>query len=194
MKLILYICKMKFNLPIMNATFYLLVPLVLFTVLLYPLLRKAVSLLEILVNKYLQQVNKPQESPAPPLPQTMLNLKLLAFERIILLIERLKADSLIPRTLSSSLSSKEYQLLLLNNIRQEFEYNLSQQLYLSENAWTITVNFKDNMITLINRAATECPEGSSANVLAQKILELYISSDLRTDQILKIIKNEASKT
>lgn len=194
MKLILYICKMKFNLPIMNATFYLLVPLVLFTVLLYPLLRKAVSLLEILVNKYLQQANKPQESPGNPLPQTMLNLKLLAFERIILLIERLKADSLIPRTLSSSLSSKEYQLLLLNNIRQEFEYNLSQQLYLSENAWTITVNFKDNMITLINRAATECPEGSSANVLAQKILELYISSDLRTDQILKIIKNEASKT
>lgn len=177
----------------MNATFYLLVPLVLFTVLLYPLLRKAVSLLEILVNKYLQQANKPRESTGNPLPQTMLNLKLLAFERIILLIERLKADSLIPRTLSSSLSSKEYQLLLLNNIRQEFEYNLSQQLYLSENAWTITVNFKDNMITLINRAATECPESSSANVLAQKILELYISSDLRTDQILKIIKAEASK-
>ncbi len=180
---------------LMNATFYLLIPIVIFTVLLYPLLRKTVSLLEILVNKYIQLSAKKQSQPeANHSPvQTLLHLKLLAYERIILLIERLKADSLIPRTLSSTSSCREYQLLLLNEIRQEFEYNLSQQLYLSENAWTVTVAFKDNMTTLINKAATECREDSPASLLAQKILELYITSELQADKILKIIKAEAMK-
>ena len=146
----------------MNPIFYLLLPLVLFTILLYPLLRKAVSLLEIFVNKYIQQVNTPAQpdkvtDTKTDTAKTLLNLKLLAYERIILFIERMKPDSLIPRTLTPSLNSKEYQLSLINEIRREFEYNLSQQLYLSENAWTVTVNYKDNIITLINSASADCP-------------------------------------
>lgn len=178
----------------MNATFYLLLSLVLFAILLYPLLRKAVSLLEILVNKYVQQAaektkNEKQE-PGQAAAQTILNLRLLAYERIILFVERMKPDSLIPRTLSSSLSSREYQLLLINEIRQEFEYNLSQQLYLSEGTWTMTTSFKDNIITLINTASANCPAGQTATDLAKKILEQYISSDIKADQILSMIKNE----
>lgn len=175
----------------MSTIAYLLIPLVLFTILLYPLLRKAVSLLEILVNKYVQQ-NAVSDTPRKKddTLQTVVNLKLLAYERIVLLIERLKPDSLIPRTLLPALNYKEYQLLLLNEIRQEFEYNLSQQLYLSENAWTVAVNFKDNVITLINSAAAECQPDNKANQLAQKILERYITSDLKADEILRIIKKD----
>lgn len=175
----------------MSTTAYLLIPLVLFTILLYPLLRKAVSLLEIFVNKYVQQ-NAVSDEPRKndDTLQTVVNLKLLAYERIVLLIERLKPDSLIPRTLSPALNYKEYQLLLLNEIRQEFEYNLSQQLYLSENAWTVAVSFKDNVITLINSAAAECQPDNKANQLAQKILERYITSDLKADEILRIIKKD----
>lgn len=178
----------------MNAIFYLLIPLVLFTILLYPLLRKAVSLLEILVNKYVQTCGtgkrSPQQEDKSTLQQSVLNLKLLAYERIVLLIERLKPDSLIPRTLSPGLNYKEYQLVLLNEIRKEFEYNLSQQLYLSEEAWQVTVNFKDHIITLINSAAAECPTDANANQLGQKILEHYITSGLKSDQILKIVKGD----
>lgn len=178
----------------MNAIFYLLIPLVLFTILLYPLLRKVVSLLEIFVSRYVQQIAESKIAEKKEdkniTQQTIINLKLLAYERIILLIERLKPDSLIPRTLSPSLNYKEYQLLLLNEIRKEFEYNLSQQLYLSKNAWTVTINFKDSMITLINSAATECQADSKASQLAQKILELYITSDLKADQILRVVKGD----
>ena len=176
----------------MDPIFYLLIPLVLFTVLLYPLFRKAVSLLELFVNKYVQQsaragaVGKKEEQ--NDTLQTMVHLKLLAYERIILLIERLKPDSLIPRTLSVPMSAKEYQLLLLNEIRQEFEYNLSQQLYLSENAWSVALNFKDSIITLVNGAAAECTATEPASQLAKKVLSLYINSDLKADQILKVIK------
>lgn len=179
----------------MNPIFYLLLPLVLFTILLYPLLRKAVSLLEILVNKYIQQTNAPAQpdkttTPATDTAKTLLNLKLLAYERIILFIERMKPDSLIPRTLSPTLTSKEYQLSLINEIRREFEYNLSQQLYLSENAWTVTVNYKDNIITLINSASADCTPTDPAADLARKILEQYITSDIKTDRTLQIIKSD----
>lgn len=177
----------------MTPIFYLLLPLVLFTILLYPLLRKAVSLLEILVNKYIQQTNTPAQPSATTrtdTAQTLLNLKLLAYERIILFIERMKPDSLIPRTLTPSLSGKEYQLSLINEIRREFEYNLSQQLYLSENAWTVTVNYEDSIITLINSASADCSPSDTAAVLARKILEQYISSDIKTDRTLQIIKSD----
>lgn len=179
----------------MDPIFYLLLPLVLFTILLYPLLRKAVSLLEIFVNKYIQQANASSQpaqaaSPKTDPAKTLLNLKLLAYERIILFIERMKPDSLIPRTLTPSLTGKEYQLALINEIRREFEYNLSQQLYLSENAWTVTVNYKDNIITLINSASADCPPTDTAADLARKILEQYITSDIKTDRTLQIIKSD----
>ena len=96
----------------MNAIFYLLIPLVLFTILLYPLLRKAVSLLEIFVSKYAQQISqqpsgnvKEDNSPL----QNILNLKLLAYERIVLLIERLKPDSLIPRVKLQGISATTFK-------------------------------------------------------------------------------------
>lgn len=176
----------------MNPIFYLLILLVLFTVLLYPLFRKAVSLLEIFVHKYIQQSVRSESAGKPDdqnsTLQTMIHLKLLAYERIVLLIERLKPDSLIPRTLAASMTVHDYQLLLLNEIRQEFEYNLSQQLYLSENAWSVTLNFKDSVITLVNGAAAECKPTEPASQLAKKVLSLYINSDLKADQILKMIK------
>ncbi|MFR5956934.1 MAG: hypothetical protein ACLUHB_12265 [Odoribacter splanchnicus] len=97
----------------MNITTYFLIPLVLFVILLYPLVRKAVALLEILVNKQVQQTTQEKQANTSSTSQTLFNLKLLAYERIILFIERIKPDSFIPRTLSPSLPYQEYQLLLI---------------------------------------------------------------------------------
>lgn len=171
----------------MNFSDYLLIPIVLFIALLYPLLRKAVSLLEIFVNKYIQKCAEKQTTDNTT-SKMILNLKLLAYERIILFTERMKPDSLVPRTVVPTLTNKEYQLLLINEIRKEFEYNLSQQLYLSENAWNVTANFKDQIITLINTAAAECEPQNTAGELAKKILEQYIHSEIKTEQVLRIIK------
>ncbi len=165
----------------MDAIFYLLIPLVLFTVLLYPLCRKAVGLLEILVNKYATR-EKPHGASE--------NLKLLAYERIVLLIERLKPDSLIPRTLNPALSGKEYQLLLLNEIRKEFEYNLSQQLYLSEEAWKTATGYKDSVVTLINQAAREASPTAGAGEMAQHILERYIQSGIDAETVIRIARRD----
>lgn len=174
----------------MNITDYLLIALIVLLLLIYPLLRKWLSLSEIFVKKYVQSVTSGSAPPPNPATQTLLNLKLLAYERIILFIERMKPDSLIPRTVSSGLTNQEYHQLLLGEIRKEFEYNLSQQLYLSGNAWTIVSNFKNNIITLINSSANDCNPQEQAHNLAKKILEKYITSDIKTDQILQAIKND----
>lgn len=168
---------------------YLLLPLILLALMIYPLLRKGISLLEILVKKYVH-TNPKTETAKEPTTQTLLNLKLLAYERIILFIERMKPDSLIPRTLLSNISGKEYHRLLTNEIRQEYEYNLSQQLYLSENAWNVVTDFKNNIITLINTAAADSDPEKPAGELAKKILEQYIASDIKAGQIIRIIKSE----
>lgn len=178
----------------MNTTDYLIIVLIVTIMLFYPLLRKIVSLSEIFVNKYVQKtaekINTEKPASGNSSVQTILNLKLLAYERMILFVERMKPDSLIPRTLSVSLTCREYQQQLLGEIRKEFEYNLSQQLYLSDNTWTVATNFKNNIITLVNTAAADCEPEKPASELAKKILEEYISSDINTDLILKMIKSD----
>lgn len=168
---------------------YLLLPLILAIFMLYPLLRKGVSLLEIFVNRYVRNQDtavRPSSDPA----QTLLQLKLLAYERVILFIERMKPDSLVPRTVNVRLTAREYQRLLLNEIRQEYEYNLSQQLYVSETIWSVVTDFKNNITTLINTSAAACGADEPAGKLAKKILEDYLISDMKTEELLRVVKND----
>lgn len=174
----------------MTITDYLLIALIVFVLSLYPFFRKILSLLEIGVKQYVHSAPDKTGKADPSPTQTLLNLKLLAYERIILFIERMKPDSLIPRTVSAGYTNQEYHQLLLGEIRKEFEYNLSQQLYLSEHAWTIVSNFKNNITTLINTSASDCIPTEPASGLAKKILEKYISSDIKTEEILRAIKSD----
>ena len=90
----------------MNITTYFLIPLVLFVILLYPLVRKAVALLEILVNKQVQQTTQEKQANTSSTSQTLFNLKLLAYERIILFIEELdKKIEELAITQASSITS-----------------------------------------------------------------------------------------
>lgn len=171
----------------MNAIAYLLIPLILFVWLLYPLFRKMIRLLEILVHKILDEKEKVKTDDAYS------QYYLLAHERIILLVERLKPDSLIPRCLKEEMNCREFQLLLLKEIRQEFEYNLSRQLYLSEKVWGMTVNYKDRIITLVNTSAAACSPDSAAANLAQKILQNYLTSEIGTGEIIRLLKQEVHK-
>lgn len=170
----------------------MLIPLIVFVFLLYPLLRKAVALLGIYVNRYVQLAQQEtecrQEKEQNAAWQTLLNLKIMAHERTVLLVERLKPDSLVPRTVASAETCRAYQLMLMREIRQEFEHNLSQQLYLSDDSWNLAVSFKDQIITIVNTAAAECGPQSTAADLARKILEHYIVSELKAEQVLKVLK------
>jgi hypothetical protein len=101
-------------------------------------------------------------------------LQLQAYERLVLLTERISLPSLISRTTQPSLSSKELQAHLIESIKQEFEYNASQQIYVSPIAWEAVRNLRDQNMLIINQIANLLPPETSGNELAKRLLEVIM--------------------
>ena len=108
-------------------------------------------------------------------------LKLQAYERLILLANRIAIPHLVSRLQqdgksSSSLSSTDQQLLLVATIKEEFEHNVTQQLYVSKTAWEAVSNFKEKNILLIHQAAATLPVGSNAGELNRLLISFLGSA------------------
>lgn len=100
-------------------------------------------------------------------------LQLQSYERLILLADRISLHNLITRVGTNITgSAKEMQILLVQNIKQEFEYNVSQQIYVSKESWDAITNLKEQNILIINQVASFLPEGASAQDLNRAILEM----------------------
>ncbi|HOY31831.1 MAG TPA: hypothetical protein PKW80_08145 [Bacteroidales bacterium] len=118
-------------------------------------------------------------------------IRLQAYERITLLLERISPSSLILRVASSGMSAGELQAALVQNIRDEFEHNLSQQIYISPAAWEMTRNAKEEMIKLVNLAASRLNNDASATDLGSIILELAMTQEkLPLNTAIDYIKKE----
>jgi len=82
------------------------------------------------------------------------------------------------------------QTMLILAIREEFEHNLSQQVYISSQAWEMIKSSKENMVKLINTAAANLSDKASGTDLSQKIFELSLSDKLLVRSALEFLKNE----
>ncbi|KAB2809805.1 DUF7935 family protein [Phaeocystidibacter luteus] len=123
-----------------------------------------------------------------------LPVRLQAYERLTLFLERITPSSLLVRIPSKGLSASEYQSLLLKTIRNEFEYNLSQQIYISEEAWQMVVTAKSATVSIVNRVASQLPEGSTGAELSKKILEHAMElGTFPTRNAIHYMKSEAYK-
>ncbi len=100
-----------------------------------------------------------------------LPLRLQAIERVTLFLERITPSSLLVRHSSANLTVKQYQSVLLKAIRDEFEYNLSQQIYVSEEAWRMVVTAKSATVSIINNIAAKLPQEAPGIELSKKVLE-----------------------
>ena len=98
-------------------------------------------------------------------------IRLQAYERITLFLERITPNSMLIRVPANKLNCFEYQSLLLLTIRTEFEHNLSQQVYISEEAWRLVVTAKSATVSIINKIAGELGPEASGIELSKKILE-----------------------
>jgi len=96
-------------------------------------------------------------------------IRLQAYERLVLYLERISPESLLIRVNQPNLTAKKLQSNLLTNIRTEWEHNLSQQLYISNKAWSIVKNAKENVIKLINTCSDKI-EGDKPSILLSKII------------------------
>ena len=106
--------------------------------------------------------------------KVIIPVRLQAYERIILFLERISPDSIIVRLAQNVKTSKELQTELVNTIRAEYEHNLSQQIYISSKAWEMVKNAKGNLTKLINTVAEGVDDKASPLTLSQAILEKVI--------------------
>lgn len=121
-------------------------------------------------------------------------LRLQAYERLSLFLERITVDSLVVREQSSEFSCKDFHQHLLAVVRQEFEHNLSQQIYVSGDAWTVIRNAKEGTIKMINTAAYSVNPDGPALLLSKKIIEIQMESEASPPQIaLEFLRKEARK-
>ena len=118
-------------------------------------------------------------------------LRLQAYERMIMLLERIAPSQLIMRIIRNGQSAVELQSELVASIRQEFEHNLSQQVYISSNAWELIKNAREAVVSDINSAAEKLEKEATATDLAQLIFEKDITAEASTlHKALEFLKQE----
>ncbi len=128
------------------------------------------------------------------LVKTMTPVKMKAYERMALFLERIKPESLLNRQQLKDVNALQLQKNLLHEIRLEWEHNLTQQLYVSNDSWILLKNAKESMIQLINTCAAQTTLNTSAIDFAKLIIETYQSVDKTPlDAALAMLKSDLSK-
>ena len=105
-----------------------------------------------------------------------IKLQLQAYERLTLLSERISLPNLISRIPNTGLSSKHMQSALVEAIKNEYEYNLSQQVYVSTEAWRAVNNLKEQNIYIINQLASTLPPQASGMDLNKHIIDYLMTN------------------
>ncbi|HMU69151.1 MAG TPA: hypothetical protein PK511_08910 [Chitinophagales bacterium] len=121
-----------------------------------------------------------------------LPVRLQAYERLTLFIERISLNNLLPRVRKQEMNVSEFRTALINNIRLEYEHNLSQQVYVSVDAWNMIRAAKEETISVINRnAMSMLPELPGVELHKKIIAELAESEEEATSQkVLVQLKKE----
>ncbi len=122
---------------------------------------------------------------------TLLPIRLQAAERLCLLLERTSINNLVMRVNNGAFTARELQLALLNEVRDEFNHNLSQQIYFSEETWAAVKTAVEQVITTINSAAEKLTQEARGIDLAKLILQDSVSKEYDpTNLALRKVKEE----
>ena len=103
-------------------------------------------------------------------------LQLQAYERLSILSERIALQNLLTRVPNAGLTSREMQHALIDNIKHEYDYNVSQQIYIQPEIWKAVDNLKEQNIYIINQLASTLPGNASAMDLNKQIVDFLINN------------------
>lgn len=117
--------------------------------------------------------------------------RLQAYERMTLFLERITPSNLLIRVAPTSSNKEDYEALIIQSIEQEFEHNLSQQIYISEKCWNIINAAKNATIQLIRKASL-LEKTDTANKLREIILTEMMERRSPSDAALSFLKDEVS--
>jgi hypothetical protein len=141
------------------------------------------GILGIIAGVYIYSYMKDKKSMKTPMKeegrsdsQATIQLKLHAYERLVLLADRIALPNLISRVNQPGLSAREMQLLLTQTIRQEFEHNVTQQIYVTAEAWDAIRNLKEQNTLIINQVGSFLPEVATGLDLNKALMEVLMEN------------------
>lgn len=124
----------------------------------------------------------------------VIKLKLQALERFTLFAERSSLKNLVSRTPATGTTVLDLQLTLLETLRTEYEYNVSQQIYIDPKMWKAIGNLKDQHIFIINQLAATLPSNANGIELSKRILDYVASTEADLSAtVLQALQFEAKK-
>lgn len=123
--------------------------------------------------------------------EIILPLRLQAYERMCLFLERMTPGNLLLRVVASADNTQQLQSLLLHEIREEYNHNLAQQIYMSSDAWEQISNAMNEIVSTVNQAAGTLAPDAPATDLAKTILAQVIEKEVQpSTHALKFLKTE----
>jgi len=122
-------------------------------------------------------------------------LRLQAYERLSMFLERMNPVMVISRVRTPDMLASELQYAMVKSIREEYEHNLSQQIYVSSTTWNLIVASKDEIIKTINLIGTQMPPDSSAGSLINALFNGIAAANapLPTEHALELLKAECKE-
>ncbi|MBS1487196.1 MAG: hypothetical protein JST43_06365 [Bacteroidetes bacterium] len=112
--------------------------------------------------------------------ETILPARLQAYERITLFLERISPQNLLIRLNNPAYTVHDFQKILLDEIRNEYNHNVSQQVFMSEEVWALVKNAKEDLIIVINDAASQLNHDAPCFDLSKKIFESMMERKIDT--------------
>lgn len=123
--------------------------------------------------------------------ELVLPIRFQAYERVCLFLERIAPHNLILSCNEPGMSAGQLKQQMLFNIREEFAHNMSQQVYMSDEAWKQVKDAMENIVSVINNSAQIVPSEAKAIDLAKVIVEVLMQLPKEpTEEALLFIKNE----
>ncbi|WP_316785478.1 hypothetical protein [Pedobacter frigiditerrae] len=98
-------------------------------------------------------------------------LRLQAYERLIIFTERINPANLLVRLHQQGIGVKELQAIILNDIKSEYQHNITQQLYVDSVSWNVVRKLKDDTIAMINNVVQGLPETATGIDISKKVLQ-----------------------
>lgn len=146
----------------------------------------------ILVGKFLQERENREIRDFKKQPQNLINpLKLQAYERLIMLLERISPQQLIINNSVQGMSVLEAKHLFNEAVNAEYTHNVSQQIYVSTQLWSVIKVVKEEVIDLINSSAEGIANDGSGVDLCKVIVNRMIESQYQpTQKAIDFLKAE----
>jgi hypothetical protein len=121
-----------------------------------------------------------------------LPIKLQAYERLSLFLERINPAKLVLRVAPLNENKMDYQNLLIHHIEQEYEHNIAQQIYITNDAWTMILTAKNTIIHNIRKTTADDTVLTAAQ-LREKLLSNLLESESASSVALSYIKTEVTQ-